>query len=99
MSDQQDPFPPEIPITITDCTAAFAGLSQYLDGALGRPQQDSMKAHIDSCPPCLDAFQFQTGFRSMLQNGLRNDPPDGLRDRVFGQILNDPFNTDSGPGL
>ncbi len=86
-------------MTITDCTAAFAGLSHYLDGALAPPQQASMKAHIDSCPPCLDAFQFQTGFRSMLQNGVKDDPPAGLRDRVFGQILNDPFTPDSGPGF
>ncbi|MFT7599370.1 MAG: mycothiol system anti-sigma-R factor [Acidimicrobiales bacterium] len=97
------------PLLITDCTDAFAQFSMYLDGALPRPYQQSVKTHIDECPPCLTAFQFQsqlsTQLKGMLQSGCQAELPSGMRDRVFGRVLGSGglsgglFGSDSGPTI
>mgnify|MGYP001827070657 CR=1 FL=1 len=99
------------PIQITDCTKAVASVYPFIDGALTGTQLASMRSHLEACPPCAAAVQFQVGLKGLVQQSVRHqadaEVPTGLSERIFGRIFGDgpafgssePFGSDSGPGI
>lgn len=83
-----------------DCDAALAALFGYLDGALSSPDQQMVGTHLNRCPPCHGAFDFQSGLRSVLQQRCQSELPAGFLDRLRGQLNDDSsiLGPDSGLG-
>jgi mycothiol system anti-sigma-R factor len=64
------------------CTEAVEVLYHYLDGELTYERRVTIQQHLDDCPPCLDAFDFEAELRVVIAHKCRERVPDSLRLRV-----------------
>ena len=64
------------------CTEAVEVLYHYLDGQLTEERRILIRRHLDDCPPCLDAFDFEAELRIVIAHKCRERVPDQLRLRV-----------------
>ncbi|MBA3268355.1 MAG: mycothiol system anti-sigma-R factor [Acidimicrobiia bacterium] len=64
------------------CTEAAELLYHYIDGELTEERRMLISAHLDDCPPCLDAFDFEAELRVVVAERCRDRVPDELRQRV-----------------
>ena len=64
------------------CTEAAALLYHYIDGELTEERRMLISAHLDDCPPCLDAFDFEAELRVVVAQRCRDRVPEELRQRV-----------------
>jgi len=64
------------------CTEAAELLYHYIDGELTEERRMLISAHLDDCPPCLDAFDFEAELRVVVSERCRDRVPDELRQRV-----------------
>lgn len=70
-----------------DCEAALAEVYSYLDHELTAVQHERVLAHLESCSPCYEAFDFEAEFRMVVAaKALSDDFPDGLRLRILRRI-------------
>lgn len=69
-----------------ECTEAVELLYQYLDGHLTEERRILISRHLDDCPPCLDAFDFEAELRVVIAHKCRETVPDHLRRRVARAI-------------
>jgi mycothiol system anti-sigma-R factor len=65
-----------------DCVEAVHLLYHYLDGELTTERRVLIKQHLDDCPPCGQAFDFEAELRVVISQKCREQVPDGLRQRV-----------------
>lgn len=65
-----------------DCTKAAHELHVYLDGELTEESRRTIQAHLDKCPPCHDAFDFEAELRRVLADRLHRRVPSDLADRI-----------------
>jgi len=65
-----------------DCVEAVHELYHYLDGELTSERRILIKQHLDDCPPCGDAFEFEAELRVVISQKCREQVPDSLRNRV-----------------
>ena len=70
-----------------DCTETIERLYTYLDGELTDERRLVIKAHLDDCPPCLDAFGFEAELRVVISNRCKDHVPDELRTRIRDALL------------
>jgi mycothiol system anti-sigma-R factor len=61
-------------------------LYDYLDGQLTRQRRILIQRHLDDCPPCLDAFDFEAELRVIIASKCREHVPEQLRLRVARAI-------------
>jgi mycothiol system anti-sigma-R factor len=57
-------------------------LYHYLDGELTEEHRIVISRHLDDCPPCLDAFDFEADLRAVIAMRCRERVPEALRWRV-----------------
>jgi mycothiol system anti-sigma-R factor len=69
-----------------ECTEAVEVLYHYLDGQLTEERRILIQRHLDECPPCLDAFDFEAELRVVIAHKCREQVPDQLRLRVAQAI-------------
>lgn len=70
-----------------DCEAALAEVYTYLDHELTAVEHERVLAHLESCSPCYEAFDFEAEFRMVVAaKALSDDFPDGLRLRILRRI-------------
>jgi mycothiol system anti-sigma-R factor len=69
-----------------ECTEAVEVLYHYLDGQLTEERRILIRHHLNDCPPCLDAFDFEAELRSLIAHKCRERVPDSLRIRVAQAI-------------
>ena len=69
-----------------ECTEAVEVLYHYLDGQLTEERRVLIKRHLDDCPPCLDAFDFEAELRVVIAHKCRERVPEDLRFRVAQAI-------------
>jgi mycothiol system anti-sigma-R factor len=65
-----------------NCKETVERLYHYLDGELTDERRREIKRHLDDCPPCLDAFDFEAELRQVVADRCRDRVPDALRDRI-----------------
>lgn len=68
------------------CRDAMHRLYHFLDGELDDVRRASIKRHLEQCPPCLQAFDFEAGLRVVIARKCRDQVPESLRTRVFHVI-------------
>ena len=66
-----------------DCVEAAKLLYEYLDGEITPNRRQQIKGHLDLCPPCFDAFDFEVELRLVVAQRCREEVPDHLRQRVY----------------
>ena len=69
-----------------ECTEAVEVLYHYLDGQLTEERRILIRRHLDDCPPCLDAFDFEAELRIIVAHKCRERVPEELRMRVSRAI-------------
>jgi mycothiol system anti-sigma-R factor len=69
-----------------ECTEAVEVLYHYLDGQLTDDRRVVIRRHLDDCPPCLDAFDFEAELRVVVAQKCRERVPEHLRLRVAQAI-------------
>jgi len=65
-----------------ECAEAVEVLYHFLDGELTTERRLLIQRHLDDCPPCLDAFDFEAELRLTIAQRCREHVPDELRVRV-----------------
>lgn len=68
------------------CYEAVEVLYHFLDGELTEERRATIAHHLDDCPPCLDAFDFESELRIVIAHRCREQVPDALRVRVAAAL-------------
>jgi mycothiol system anti-sigma-R factor len=70
-----------------DCNETIERIYHYLDGELTDERRAEIKRHLDECPPCLDAFDFEADLRQVIADRCKDRVPEALRRRVREALL------------
>ena len=75
---------PTAPMAATpDCERALAEVYAFLDQELDDAQRTQIMAHLESCSPCFEAFDFEAELRMVLTTRTHAvDVPETLRIRI-----------------
>jgi len=65
-----------------ECREALDRLYHYLDGELTESRRREIKEHLDTCMPCLEAFDFEAELKMLIARRCRDEVPAHLRLRV-----------------
>jgi mycothiol system anti-sigma-R factor len=65
-----------------DCVEAAHLLYHYLDGELTVERRVLIRQHLDDCPPCGQAFDFEAELRVVIAQKCREEVPPELVERV-----------------
>jgi mycothiol system anti-sigma-R factor len=65
-----------------DCVEAVHLLYHYLDGELTTERRVLIRQHLDDCPPCGQAFDFEAELRVVISQKCREQVPPELVERV-----------------
>jgi mycothiol system anti-sigma-R factor len=68
------------------CIETIELLYEYLDGELAEHHRVVIRRHLDDCPPCVDAFDFEASLRALIARRCQESPPPSLRDRVMDAL-------------
>ena len=69
-----------------DCNETIERLYTYLDGELTDERRIEIKRHLDDCPPCLHAFDFESELRQVIADRCKDRVPDALRQRIHDAL-------------
>ncbi len=76
---------------MADCNETLRELETFLDGELTESTSHAIKAHLDGCVDCLQAFDFHAELRIVIAEKCLNDEmPSGLLSKIelcFGEDL------------
>ena len=64
------------------CNEALDKLYAYLDRELDVVSVDVIRMHLEGCPPCGRAFDFEERLLVAIRSGLREDVPDVVIERI-----------------
>ncbi|HUO47393.1 MAG TPA: mycothiol system anti-sigma-R factor [Acidimicrobiales bacterium] len=70
-----------------DCSESIERLYSYLDGELTDERRAAIARHLDDCPPCGDAFDFESELRVVIASRCKDRVPEQLRDRIHEALL------------
>ncbi len=65
-----------------DCPNTTRELHFFLDGEITNEKRQRIQNHLDECPPCLDAFDFEAELRAVVANKLQTEVPADLAARI-----------------
>lgn len=69
-----------------DCTEMVARLYFFLDGELTDDRRSRIQAHLDRCPTCFGAFDFEAELRMVVASRLRSHVPHDLAERIRSSL-------------
>jgi mycothiol system anti-sigma-R factor len=69
-----------------DCDDAVHVLYEYLDGELTEERRILIQAHLESCPPCFEGYEFEYELRQVIARKCRDEVPADLRARIAAAI-------------
>ena len=61
-------------------------LIDYVSGELPPEQEERLRQHLDACPPCLDAYDFEADLRAVVSKRCRDRVPPELQQRIAEAI-------------
>lgn len=73
-----------------DCTETLHELYHFLDGELTPAKRDHIQQHLEDCPPCYEAFDFEAEIKAYIASTCREQSPDSLRARIADAIGHEP---------
>jgi len=69
-------------MTDGNCDDALHELYGYLDGELTVERRTIIQQHLDDCPPCYEAFDFEAELRIVIARKCTETVPDSLKQRI-----------------
>ena len=73
-----------------DCSAMIARLHVFLDGELTDDRRTRIQAHLDDCPSCFGAFDFEAELRIVVRSRVQTRVPPALIERIRLSICTPP---------
>lgn len=68
---------------MADCNETLRELEAFLDKELSPDTQTALRAHLEGCPDCLQAFDFHAELKIVVAQKCHNDEmPPGLMDKI-----------------
>lgn len=67
---------------LDDCQKALHRIYHFLDGELTPAKRAAIQQHLNECPPCIEAFEFEAELRLLVSRGCREQVPEELRQRI-----------------
>lgn len=78
---------------MADCNETLRELEAFLDSELSEETHVAIRAHLEHCPDCLQAFDFHAELKIVVAQKCRNDEmPAGLMAKIeqcFGTDVDD----------
>lgn len=68
------------------CAVALQELYSFIDGELTAERRSAIEEHLESCPPCFEAFDFEAEIKGYLAEKCRERVPESLKDRIAQAI-------------
>jgi len=65
-----------------NCDDALHELYGYLDGELTVERRGNIQRHLDECPPCYEAFDFEAELRVVIARKCTEEVPASLKQRI-----------------
>lgn len=65
-----------------DCTKVLHALYEFLDGELTSERRAHIEVHLNGCPHCFSAFDFEAELRILVRSRLQVEVPPSLRQRI-----------------
>ena len=65
-----------------NCDDALHELYHFLDGELTSERRAAIQHHLDDCPPCYEAFDFEAELRIVIARKCTEQVPDSLKQRI-----------------
>jgi mycothiol system anti-sigma-R factor len=72
----------EGPCTKPECVEALHEIYLFLDGELTEEKRVTITAHLDDCPPCGGAYDFELELRTVISRRCHDQVPEGLRAKI-----------------
>ena len=72
-----------------DCNAMLARLYTFLDGELTDQRRTRIQSHLDTCPSCFSAFDFEMELRIVVAKRVHTRVPAELAERIRRSICPD----------
>ncbi len=80
---------------MADCNETLRELEAFLDNELKPETHVAIRAHLEGCPDCLQAFDFHAELKIVVAQKCRNDEmPPGLMDKIQRCFGDDSIDTD-----
>jgi len=79
-----------------DCSETIGRIYYYLDGELTEERRLAIQRHLDECPPCVEAYDFEVELRQLIANRCRDRVPESLLERVRQALLEEERRSASG---
>ena len=89
-SDPHDPFGPIDTTLGGDCSAMIMRLDNFLDGELTEQRRLKIQSHLDACPTCYSAFDFEAELRIVVRTRTYTEVPADLASRIRAALGNVP---------
>jgi len=74
-----------------NCDDALHELYQFLDGQLDDARRQAIQHHLDDCPPCYEAFDFEVELRVVIAKKCHESVPEHLKQRIADAIAHEPL--------
>jgi mycothiol system anti-sigma-R factor len=69
------------------CYEALARLQTFLDRELTECEVDTVRVHLDRCPPCKEVFRFEEHLRRLVKVRCMGEIcPQSLRDQILARV-------------
>ncbi len=65
-----------------DCEQMLELIHHYMDGGLPQWRMRAITRHLDDCPPCMQGYQIELHFRTVVATKCREEVPYNLRRRI-----------------
>ena len=72
-----------------NCDDALHELYGYLDGELTPERRTNIQRHLDDCPPCYEAFDFEAELRIVIARKCTEKVPESLKQRIFDALADE----------
>ncbi len=81
------PFGSIDPALTGDCSTMISRLYHFLDGELTEQRRAKIQVHLDGCPSCYSAFDFEAELRIVVANRAQTQVPPQLIERIRISLL------------
>ena len=68
--------------TASECADFLEQIVYFLDNELDQADCSAVRAHLDSCNPCLEKYDLQRTVKAIVARSCAESAPEELRERV-----------------
>lgn len=74
------------PTTDHDCSETLHEVYEFLDGECTEAKKAKIQQHLEDCPPCFEAFDFEAEIKAYISSKCRETSPESLKARIADAI-------------